>query len=71
MRKRTENFTLVRGIRTFLGMGSPVDAAYSWAAKSFACVKRVPSTKRANQKGLGKSFSRWRPDCRWQEIHMR
>lgn len=63
--KCTKNFTLVRGIKTFLGTGSPVEAAYSCAAKSFACVKRVPSTKRANQNGWGKSFSRWIPDWKY------
>lgn len=55
--------TLVRGIRTFLGIGNPTAAAYCWAATSFAWVKRVPSTKRANQKGKGKSFSPSNPDC--------
>lgn len=45
--------TLVRGINTFLGTGNSAEAAYSWAAKSFACVKRVPSTKSANQNGKG------------------
>lgn len=55
--------TLVRGIKTFLGIGNPAEVAYSWAAKSFVCVKRVPSTKTANQKGWWKSFSCWKPDC--------
>lgn len=45
--------TFVRGIKTFFGTGSPLDFAYSCAAKSFFSVKRVPSTKRASQKGRG------------------
>lgn len=56
--------TFVRGIKTFLGMGSPLERAYSWAAKSFASVKRVPSTYRASQNGMGKSTSLLKPDCR-------
>lgn len=55
--------TLVRGIKTFLGIGSPFETANSWAAKSFVCVKRVPSTKRANQKGSGMCSSFSKPDC--------
>jgi hypothetical protein len=54
---------LVRGISTFLGAGKPWEATYSWTARSFAGVKRVPSTKRASQNGLGKSFNLWRPHC--------
>ena len=61
-----EFLTLVRGIRTFLGAGKPCEAAYSCAAKSFAGVKRVPSTKRASQNGLGKSLNRCRPNCKIQ-----
>lgn len=56
--------TFVRGIKTFLGMGSPLERAYSWAAKSFASVKRVPSTYRASQNGMGKFTSLLKPDCR-------
>jgi hypothetical protein len=50
-------------INTFLGAGKPCEAAYSCAARSFAGVKRVPSTKRAIQKDLGKSFNLFRPHC--------
>ena len=61
----SKGLTFVRGIKTFLGIGNPCELAYSWAARSFACVKRVPSTKSANQKGRGKSFKRRRPACKY------
>lgn len=57
-KRKIIQLTLVRGINTFRGTGNPDEAAYSCAALSLASVKRVPSTKRANQKGRGKSFKR-------------
>lgn len=60
-------FTLVLGIKTFLGTGNPVEVAYSWAANNLTFVKRVPSTKRANQNGRGKSFNRRIPDWKYND----
>lgn len=60
----------MRGINTFRGIGNSEEAAYSCAALSLASVKRVPSTKRASQKGRGKSLKRWRPDCKFRQTHI-
>lgn len=49
--RKLMKLTLARGINTFRGIGNSEEAAYTL---SFASVKRVPSTKRANQKGRGK-----------------
>lgn len=60
---QSENLTLVRGIKTFEGIGRSDEIAYCRAAESLVCVKRVPSTKSANQNGRGKSSSLSRPHC--------